>query len=47
MDKLACLGLGWFLGCLVMTIHYHASGLIRSRSEWYRYRKLKGYTVPE
>jgi len=46
MEKLMCFAWGWAAGCLAMTIYYNAQGLIRSRSEWYRFRKAKGYEVP-
>jgi hypothetical protein len=47
MEKLLCFAWGWAAGCLAMTIYYNAKGLIRSRSEWYRFRKAKGYEVPD
>ncbi len=39
--------LGWFGGAAVVWWHFHSSGLIRSRSEWYADRKRRGLWVPE
>jgi hypothetical protein len=38
--------IGWFLGTCAMWAHFHFNHLIRSRSEWYRDRKTRGYDVP-
>lgn len=39
--------LGWTLGAGIMWWHFWWHRLIRTRSEWYRDRKARGYEVPE
>lgn len=41
------LALGYWAGASVMWFYFARQGLIRSRSEWYRYRKFLGYKVPD
>jgi hypothetical protein len=46
MPPFAWFILGWVCGGAFMWGYFLWVGLIRSRSEFYRHRKIKGYSVP-
>lgn len=43
---LCAAALGWTIGSFTMWFHFARSGLIRSRSEYYRERARNGRTIP-
>lgn len=47
MEWIMLVTLGWSAGSLSMWLYFTTQGLIRTRSEWYRWRKAQGKRVPD